>query len=168
MLTYSARNFHLAYQIGYFDAQDTIDKIIKNNKIFSDELISLLKISLLNYFAAALLMPYESFLIKDGESFSIIKNRLEDLKITIPFLVDFYFYTSGADKSLRKGEYLIDKGSDLFSFSTNLAKGKIYYRSFYIPEGSIVTQFLSDKEQNSFCNYKGLEECELEGMFHPF
>lgn len=107
------------------------------------------------------------FLIKDGESFSIIKNRLEDLKITIPFLVDFYFYTSGADKSLRKGEYLIDKGSDLFSFSTNLAKGKIYYRSFYIPEGSIVTQFLSDKEQNSFCIYKGLEECELEGMFHP-
>ena len=69
------------------------------------------------------------FLIKDGESFSIIKNRLEDLKITIPFLVDIYFYTSGADKSLRKGEYLIDKGSDLFSFSMNLAKGKIYYLS---------------------------------------
>ena len=66
------------------------------------------------------------FLIKDGESFSIIKNRLDDLKITIPFLIDFYFYTSGADKSLRKGEYLIDKGSDLFSFSagaSSLAAG---------------------------------------------
>ncbi len=62
MLTYSSRNFHLAYQIGYIDAQETIKEIINQNKIFSEELISLLKISLLNYFAAALLMPYESFL----------------------------------------------------------------------------------------------------------
>ena len=29
MLTYSARNFHLAYQIAYFDGQETIDKIIE-------------------------------------------------------------------------------------------------------------------------------------------
>ena len=64
MLTYSARNFHLAYQIGYCDAQEIINKIINDNKIYSEELISLLKISLLNYFAAALLMPYEDFLIK--------------------------------------------------------------------------------------------------------
>ena len=62
MLTYSSRNFHLAYQIGYCDAQEIIDKIINDNKIFSEELISLLKISLLNYFAAAILMPYEDFL----------------------------------------------------------------------------------------------------------
>ena len=62
MLTYSARNFHLAYQIGYSTAQKIIDKIINDNKIYSEELISLLRISLLNYFAAALLMPYEDFL----------------------------------------------------------------------------------------------------------
>ena len=62
MITYTARNFHLAYQIGYFDAQKIIDDIISQNKIYSDELISLLKISLLNYFAAALLMPYDDFL----------------------------------------------------------------------------------------------------------
>jgi len=62
MLTYSARNFHLAYQIAYFDGIDIIDKIIKENKIYSEEVISLLKISLLNYFAAAILMPYDEFL----------------------------------------------------------------------------------------------------------
>ena len=62
MLTYSARNFHLAYQIAYFDGQEIIDKIIKENKIYSEEVISLLKISLLNYFAAAILMPYDEFL----------------------------------------------------------------------------------------------------------
>jgi len=62
MLTYSSRNFHLAYQIGFCDAQADIDEIINKNKIYSEELISLLKISLLNYFAAALLMPYDDFL----------------------------------------------------------------------------------------------------------
>ena len=62
MLTYSSRNFHLAYQIAYFDGHETIDKIIKENKIYSEEVISLLKISLLNYFAAAILMPYDEFL----------------------------------------------------------------------------------------------------------
>ena len=62
MLTYSARNFHLAYQIAYFDGHEIIDKIIKENKIYSEEVISLLKISLLNYFAASILMPYDEFL----------------------------------------------------------------------------------------------------------
>jgi len=62
MLTYSARNFHLAYQIAYFDGYEIIDKIIEDNKIYSEEVISLLKISLLNYFAAAILMPYDEFL----------------------------------------------------------------------------------------------------------
>ena len=62
MLTYSARNFHLAYQIAYFDGYETIDKIIIDNKIFSEEVISLLRISLMNYFAAAILMPYDEFL----------------------------------------------------------------------------------------------------------
>ena len=62
MLTYSARNFHLAYQIAYFEGQETINKIIDDNKIYSDEVTPLLTISLLNYFAAAILMPYEDFL----------------------------------------------------------------------------------------------------------
>ena len=39
-----------------------IEQIINKNKFYSDELIALLKISLLNYFSAALLMPYEDFL----------------------------------------------------------------------------------------------------------
>ena len=62
MLTYSARNFHLAYQVAYFDAHEIINRIIEDNKIYSEEVISLLKISLFNYFAAALLMPYDEFL----------------------------------------------------------------------------------------------------------
>jgi Predicted transcriptional regulator len=62
MLTYTARNFHLAYQIGLCDCQDLVEEIIEKNNFNSEEVISLLKISLINYFAAALLMPYEDFL----------------------------------------------------------------------------------------------------------
>ena len=62
MLTYTARNFHLAYQIAYFEGQGLIDKIIKENKFYSEEVIPLLKISLINYFAASLIMPYDDFL----------------------------------------------------------------------------------------------------------
>ena len=62
MLTYTARNFHLAYQIAYFDGFQLIEKIIKDNKFYSEEVIPLLKISLMNYFAAALIMPYDHFL----------------------------------------------------------------------------------------------------------
>jgi len=62
MLTYTARNFHLAYQIAFLNGDDLIEKIIKENKLYSEDVISLLKISLLNYFAAALIMPYDDFL----------------------------------------------------------------------------------------------------------
>ena len=62
MLTYASRNFHLAYQIAYFDGLDLINKIIEENKFYSEEVMPLLKISLMNYFAAALIMPYEDFL----------------------------------------------------------------------------------------------------------
>ena len=62
MITYTGRNFHLAYQIAYFDGTELIEKIIKDNKFYSEEVMPLLKISLMNYFAAALIMPYDDFL----------------------------------------------------------------------------------------------------------
>ena len=63
MLNYSSRNFHLAYQIAFFEGEEDINRIININKISSQDVINLLKISLLNYLAAAILMPYEDFLI---------------------------------------------------------------------------------------------------------
>ena len=62
MLTYTSRNFHLAYQIAFFESQILINNIIEDNKIYSKEVIPLLNISLLNYFAAALIMPYDELL----------------------------------------------------------------------------------------------------------
>ena len=62
MLTYTARNFHLAYQIAFLDGKILIDEIIQKNNFYSEEVITLLNISLMNYFAAALIMPYDDFL----------------------------------------------------------------------------------------------------------
>ena len=107
------------------------------------------------------------FLLKEGESYSSIKKSLKDLDITIPFVIDLYFYLTGSDKSLRKGEYKLEKDSNLFVISNNFSQGNVFYRSFYIPEGSEVSQFLSADEQNNFCKFKGLDNCKLEGMLHP-
>ena len=62
MITYSSKNFHLAYQIAFFEGENEINNIIDNNKIISEDVINQSKISLLNYLASAILMPYNNFL----------------------------------------------------------------------------------------------------------
>ena len=62
MLTYTSRNFHLASQAAYLEANDVINKVIKDNNVESAEVEPLLKLSLLNYYAAAFMMPYNDFL----------------------------------------------------------------------------------------------------------
>ena len=62
MLTYTSRNFHLASQVAYLEASDIIEKVIQKNNVESEEVVPLLKLSLLNYYAAAFMMPYDDFL----------------------------------------------------------------------------------------------------------
>ncbi len=42
MLTYTSRNFHLAYQVAYLESEDIIDEIINTNNIESEEVRPLL------------------------------------------------------------------------------------------------------------------------------
>ena len=159
MLTYSARNFHLAYQIGYFDVQDTIDKIIKDNKIYSDELISLLKISLLNYFAAALLMPYESFLIKAKKcnydieilmhhyatSFEQVTHRLTNLQRPGNEGVPFHFLKTDIAGNVSKrfslsGIHIPRHGGSCPRWNVYIAfmnPGKIHPQISKMPDGKV-------------------------------
>lgn len=58
----SGRTFHIAYQIGLLEQREAIDRLVAKASLRSDEAERLLRISLANYFAAALLMPYEKFL----------------------------------------------------------------------------------------------------------
>ncbi len=159
MLTYSARNFHLAYQIGYFDAQIVIDKIINDNKIYSEELISLLKISLLNYFAAALLMPYESFLIKAKKcnydieilmhhyatSFEQVTHRLTNLQRPGNEGVPFHFLKTDIAGNVSKrfslsGIHIPRHGGSCPRWNVYIAfmnPGKIHPQISKMPDGKV-------------------------------
>lgn len=67
LLQQSGRRFQLAFQIGMLEHRGVIDGIIKAAKLPGREAEGLCRTSLANYFAAALLMPYERFL-KEAEN----------------------------------------------------------------------------------------------------
>jgi predicted transcriptional regulator/DNA-binding XRE family transcriptional regulator len=58
----ASRRFHLAYQLGLIVAKDAIDGAIEAAKLSSPESETLCRVGLANYFAGAVLMPYEAFL----------------------------------------------------------------------------------------------------------
>ena len=59
-----SRHFQVAHQIGLLDAAQTIDAIIARSEahLTTGESVKLCRVALANYFAAALLMPYDEFL----------------------------------------------------------------------------------------------------------
>ena len=62
MSSASNRNFQLAHQIGLLSAKPVIDMLIMEANIRDKSAISLARIALANYFAAALLMPYDQYI----------------------------------------------------------------------------------------------------------
>jgi len=62
MLLPSGRTFQVAVQIGLLNHKELIDGLIQRSGVSSAEAKSLCRIGLANYFAAALMMPYEQFL----------------------------------------------------------------------------------------------------------
>jgi predicted transcriptional regulator/DNA-binding XRE family transcriptional regulator len=57
-----SRRFQLAHQVGLITQTARIDKILRDEQLSTPESRSLARIALANYFAAALLMPYQPFL----------------------------------------------------------------------------------------------------------
>ena len=59
-----SRNFQIAHQIALVDAREAIDQILRRseNLLTTPESPRLCRVALANYFAAALLMPYDEFL----------------------------------------------------------------------------------------------------------
>lgn len=66
LLSQSGRRFQLAFQIGMLEHRDLIDAHLDRAKIEGREARGLARTSLANYFAAAVLMPYQRFL-KEAE-----------------------------------------------------------------------------------------------------
>jgi len=62
VLRRGSRNFQLAHQIGLLRASPVLDRLAADPSLATDEARALARVTLANYFAAAVLMPYESFL----------------------------------------------------------------------------------------------------------
>ena len=62
MLAPSSRTFQIANQIAYLGHHDLIDRIVAEGGFSSEPAAALMRTSLANYFAAAVLMPYRLFL----------------------------------------------------------------------------------------------------------
>ncbi len=61
MVPRESRGFYLAFQLGLLEAREAVDKMIEDSAMSSPEAAALVRIGLLNYVAAALLMPYVPF-----------------------------------------------------------------------------------------------------------
>ncbi|RED54363.1 helix-turn-helix domain-containing protein [Aestuariispira insulae] len=59
---HARRNFQLAHQIGLLSAAPVIDMLLTEGRIREGDVRNLGRVALANYFAAALLMPYQAFL----------------------------------------------------------------------------------------------------------
>ncbi|MFL5272601.1 MAG: short-chain fatty acyl-CoA regulator family protein [Anaeromyxobacteraceae bacterium] len=62
VLRRGSRNFQLAYQVGLLTQGTALDRHAKDPQLTSPESRALARVALANYFAAAVLMPYEAFL----------------------------------------------------------------------------------------------------------
>ena len=61
MVPRESRGFYLAFQLGLLEAREAVDKMIEDAALSSPEAAALIRIGMLNYVAAALLMPYVPF-----------------------------------------------------------------------------------------------------------
>ena len=57
-----SRKFQLAYQIGLLSSSAVIDTLLSENRVRDQRTRALGRVALANYFAAALIMPYQAFL----------------------------------------------------------------------------------------------------------
>ena len=56
-----SRGFHLAFQLMLLEARDTVELVLESANPTSSEAANLIRLGLLNYAAAAVLMPYDAF-----------------------------------------------------------------------------------------------------------
>jgi len=62
VLRRGSRNFQLAHQVGLLECAPTLDRYARDSQLTSDESRALCRVTLANYFAGAVLMPYSEFL----------------------------------------------------------------------------------------------------------
>jgi hypothetical protein len=62
VLRRGSRNFQLAHQIGLLSSREVLDRFVQDPDLTTEDSRSLCRVSLANYLASAVLMPYDEFL----------------------------------------------------------------------------------------------------------
>lgn len=100
-----SRMFWIAHVIGLMEQRETIDRMVRQARLSSEEAAALARVGLANYFAGALVMPYETFLgfaretrydierlrSRFGTSFEQVCHRLSTLQRRNALGIPFYF-----------------------------------------------------------------------------
>ncbi|WP_342709891.1 short-chain fatty acyl-CoA regulator family protein [Bradyrhizobium sp. B124] len=100
-----SRLFWVAHVIGLLEQRDTIDRQVRQAGLSNEEAAALARVALANYFAGALVMPYETFLSnarearydierlqrRFGTSFEQVCHRLSTLQRRTSPGIPFYF-----------------------------------------------------------------------------
>lgn len=123
----SSRNFQLALQIGLLEQNALFDEIISQAKVEDRDVARILRVSLGNYFAAAVMMPYTAFfkaaesLAYDIEalgrrfsaSFEQVAHRLTSLQrpgmLGVPFFFIRIDIAGNISKRLSSGDFPFSK-----------------------------------------------------------
>lgn len=101
----ASRVFWIAHVIGLLEQRETIERQIRQARLRNEEAAALARVALANYFAGALVMPYEAFLSsardmrydverlqrRFGTSFEQVCHRLSTLQRRASPGVPFYF-----------------------------------------------------------------------------
>jgi len=104
-LSFPSRLFQLAHQIGLLAANEVIDTIVGRSRLTTADSRTLCRVALANYFASAVIMPYDEFLMsaeamrydiellcqRFGVSFEQVCHRLTTLRRPDAAGVGFHF-----------------------------------------------------------------------------
>jgi hypothetical protein len=156
----TGRQFQLAFQLVLLEYRELIDSIVNTSGIKDESAVGLARVSLANYFAAALLMPYDAFIKacedtrydvdllshRFGTSFEQTAHRLTTLQKPDARGVPFFFIRIDAAGNVSKR---FSAGRFHFSkFGGACPKWNIH-RTFEQP-GETVTQLIQMPDETTY------------------
>ena len=115
--------------------------------------------------------------IQKGSSSSAASKLLENRDLIISdFLFNLYMRILATDKSIKAGEYLIEKSESIYSYAKKFSKGPIFQRKLTLLPGMTLHEIYNLRNQEGIVNDLGIDpEAYLnkinipykEGVFFP-
>ena len=160
MLDHPGRTFQLAFQAGLRAHRDLMDGIILKAGITGDEAAQLCRLGLANYFAGAVMMPYERFLNAAGKlrydieilsrrfgaSFEQVSHRFTTLQRPGSRGIPFFFLR--VDRAGNISKRFSSSGFHFARFGGTCPRWNVH-EAFRTP-GKIVTQILQMEDGTTY------------------